>query len=69
MAMSEEKNNEFIQTEDLIAIDEVTEEEDVFEEPDDGVVEIDDSDDADEEFFESDSEDEEDLGDTPEEDM
>jgi hypothetical protein len=69
MATPEEKNNEFIQTEDLIAIDEVTEEEDVFEEPDDGVLEIDDSDDAGEEFFESDSEDEEDLGDTPEEDM
>lgn len=69
MATPEEKDNEFIQTEDLIAIDEVAEEEEVFEEPDDGVVEIDESDDDGEEFFESDSEDEEDLGDTPEEDM
>lgn len=68
MAIPEERDNELIQTEDLVAIDEVAEEE-VFEEPDDGVVEIDESDDADEEFFESDSEDEEDLGDTPEEDM
>ena len=68
MAIPEEKDNEFIQTEDLIAIDEVTEE-DAFEEPDDGVVEIDESDGDDEEFFESDSEDEEDLGDIPEEDM
>jgi hypothetical protein len=69
MVTPEEKNNEFIQTEDLIAIDEVAEEEDIIEEPDDGVVEIDESDGDDEEFFESDSDDEEDLGDTPEEDM
>ncbi len=69
MAIPEERDNEFIETEELVAIDEVAEEEEVFEEPDDGVVEIDESDDADEEFFESDSEDEEDLGDVPEEDM
>ena len=68
MAIPEERDNEFIQIEDLIAIDEIAEEE-AFEEPDDGVVEIDESDDDGEEFFESDSEDEEDLGDVPEEDM